>query len=230
MTLPRLLLCLVLASCTLGGAGVRVSEAPQGALSQSVARPGWRCGVGRGVAGLAVARVLPLAPEGLGSRALLRLRGGAYGQAARQARFESRRLVQMERDKPQQHREALERRAKMKAAIVARNKLEEERDRMTEEGATEEEIEEMEASMAKGIMIERKETAPEAIEGRPRRTKKEMEESDEIEEVSSMTSDEDGEGQPFQIVGPPPTREEVLANPHRYLDEIDHLEPLEEQV
>lgn len=86
MTLPRLLLCLVLASCTLGGAGVRVSEAPQGALSQSVARPGWRCGVGRGVAGLAVARVLPLAPEGLGSRALLRLRGGAYGQAARQAR------------------------------------------------------------------------------------------------------------------------------------------------
>ena len=82
MTLPRLLLFLVLASCTLGGAGVRVSDAPQGVQSPSVAGPGLCSGGRRLLPGLVVARVLPLATAGVGSQKGLRLRGG-YGKEQR---------------------------------------------------------------------------------------------------------------------------------------------------
>ena len=55
-------------------------------------------------------------------RLVQRLRGG-YGKEQRKNLYDTRRLVQMERDRPQQLQEAKERREKMKASIVARNKV-----------------------------------------------------------------------------------------------------------
>ena len=83
MTLPRLLLSLVLESCTLGSAGVGVSDAPQGVYSPLVAGSGLCNGGRRLVPGLVVARVLPLVTNGVESQGLLRLRGG-FGKEQRQ--------------------------------------------------------------------------------------------------------------------------------------------------
>lgn len=168
---------------------------------------------------------------GLQRQPTLQLRGG-YGKARRQNNYENQRILQAEQERPQQRREGIERKERLRAQLLARSKINEMRDRMLQEGATERDINKLEEAMWRGDPIDPRfaQAHDEAQEVRSRTRDDDDDDDFQVMQGYSDTSSSTGSGERVQIFGPTPTEEEARANPRRYLPDFDPDQSVEEQV
>jgi hypothetical protein len=168
---------------------------------------------------------------GLQRQSTLQLRGG-FGKARRQNKYENQRILQAEQERPQQRREGIERKERLRAQLLARSKINEMRDRMLQEGATERDINKLEEAMWRGDPIDPRfaQAHDEAQEVRSRARDDDDDDDFQVMQGYSDTSSSTGSGERVQIFGPTPTEEEARANPRRYLPDFDPGQSAEEQV